>query len=965
MIEHTVIDGRKATVTYMHRADWSLADPDEADFAKVVFEDGDVLFITPAGKQSQQAQDYSPQQRRNPKGHEGGGKFTKNVSPLLAQKQAANKGKVEAKKEAVKSARGQRARELVHKQATEISQKLGPVAERAEKYAELKRSGNAHPGKGYSASAVLDEHGIIHTDDVSDVARALYQGRNVNLISPDKVSIAIDHLGKVASRMAKGGFKGTFDLCRVTLENTSLFCVELKGIPRVKMPQLKGKPLPGSLADKMPKNEKGEVDLNPLFRERLEKLGHKIEDVDERADHLKATQNELNGQKVAGMANAIRQGKIADERLFVSHDNYIVDGHHRWGAKVAVDYDDGLPGHVTQPVARVDAGIVELLAHSLKYAQEMGIPQAAVGGLDNSLAQHPMVTGEKSKPISGVAPGTHPSVISPSVTATNKATDNSEEKYVPTGAKTMRAGASTTTWSAEDAKKTATEKAKREEPYHFNLKLHKNSAAYAGMRPEELEGTPIKVERNIVNRMKDNLRSVWNHATDADKLSASWYRSANRIIKKYASTYKLNDASVAGVFAALSPQKDWDMNVYLAQSILDIWGEQQDTQWDDLMELKARELFERRLNKKSKKYKETLAANRLLIAKISKPGTTLGSLKGDDMAVGMWIRTYEETYGDPTQPLNDNPEMDGKPAPQFKGKQHERGYRYFNPDGGFGDFHTNLPKTDEERDNPVKGKVAWQTQDAVANAVSSMFSDGDRHVISNAMGDVHKVRNFYNNLVDPDGKNGDVTINSHAIGAAWLKPLAPYAKAHGLATGPNKEDQQKNLPGWKAARDNVGAGSKGTYGFYADAYRELADELGILPDELQAILWVTKRNAFVGMADDNIKLIDDEWMKFHNGQQELEETQDKVWNIVDADHLERAMLEKMGMSRKQYATKLAGATRREERKSAQAGKKAKQGMEKANKQFTTETVRQAKEQAKVAKQQTSAMAKAVRKAIKR
>ena len=237
-----------------------------------------------------------------------------------------------------------------------------------------------HPGRSYSDRAVEDEDGIIHTDDTSDVVRALYEGRKVNMVSEDMVSTSVKRLGLVANRMVKMGANAkTFDLCNATVEGTNLFCAESKGIPRAQMPQLKGVPKPNTPADKLEKDKKGEVDLTDAFRAHVEEMGFEIDDTDVLASHLKASQNELNGQKIAGMAGAMREGKMQSARLFVSDDNYIVDGHHTWAANVAVDYDDNKSGDVSMPVARINMSILELLEVSNQFAREMGIPQAAVG----------------------------------------------------------------------------------------------------------------------------------------------------------------------------------------------------------------------------------------------------------------------------------------------------------------------------------------------------------------------------------------------------------------------------------------------------------------------------------------------------------------------------------------------------------------------------------------------------------
>ena len=52
-----------------------------------------------------------------------------------------------------------------------------------------------------------------------------------------------------------------------------------------------------------------------------------------------------------------------------------------------------------------------------------------------------------------------------------------------------------------------------------------------------------------------------------------------------------------------------------------------------------------------------------------------------------------------------------------------------------------------------------------------MESNGDLNKISDAMGDMHKVRSFFNNIEVPFSDFGDITIDTHAIAAGWMKPL--------------------------------------------------------------------------------------------------------------------------------------------------------------------------------------------------
>lgn len=239
-------------------------------------------------------------------------------------------------------------------------------------------SGGAHPGEGYSSGARV-VNGVIHTTDVEDAVRALHEGRKVELDQPNKVSTLLNRLSEVAKDMeAKGEKARNYDLCNVAVRGSNLFCAESKGIPRVQMPQLKGKPTEGSRADKLPRDVRGEVDISAQFRQHMIDRGYAIEDVSERADFLRATQNELNGVKVAGIAGAIRNNQLADERLFVSRDNYIVDGHHRWAATVGVDFDDNRSGDLRMPVARMNTDIITVINEAKIFANDWGIPQADV-----------------------------------------------------------------------------------------------------------------------------------------------------------------------------------------------------------------------------------------------------------------------------------------------------------------------------------------------------------------------------------------------------------------------------------------------------------------------------------------------------------------------------------------------------------------------------------------------------------
>jgi hypothetical protein len=213
-----------------------------------------------------------------------------------------------------------------------------------------------HPGHGYSAKARLDKNGVIHTSDIYDATRALYEDREVVLTQPREVATLVEHLGEVTKKMIELGAEAPrFNLCNVSVKGTNLFCADTKDIPRIKMPQL-------------------DAEQTKAFRKHLAEQGYAIEKTKEFASYLRATQNELDGAKVAKIADKIRKNpKEGQKRLIVSRDNYILDGHHHWGARLGLNAEEGkLNKGEKMRIARVDIDIVKLLKEADKFTGGKG-----------------------------------------------------------------------------------------------------------------------------------------------------------------------------------------------------------------------------------------------------------------------------------------------------------------------------------------------------------------------------------------------------------------------------------------------------------------------------------------------------------------------------------------------------------------------------------------------------------------
>ena len=209
-----------------------------------------------------------------------------------------------------------------------------------------------------------------------------------------QISMQIDKLVQLTNQAKENGEAApNYNLCKITVAGTNLYCAGNAGIPREEMPQFKGKPTEGSPAASMEKDINGEVDTEPMFRELLKRKGIKTIQTELPSDSLKATQSELVGAKVAGMAKALESDpnhpKITAP-IYVSRDGYVVDGHHRWAAVTTNAIRDGKPANMK--VIVIDADIKDVIPMSNKFAEEIGVAakKADTGKNESVINEIPM-----------------------------------------------------------------------------------------------------------------------------------------------------------------------------------------------------------------------------------------------------------------------------------------------------------------------------------------------------------------------------------------------------------------------------------------------------------------------------------------------------------------------------------------------------------------------------------------------
>lgn len=217
--------------------------------------------------------------------------------------------------------------------------------------------------------------------------------------------------------------KEEINLCDIKVAGSNtLFCQTNKGIVRIGMPQLSGQPAVGSPADillhgkdlselkttnpilkeivtdsynkdpkklkiPLPVNISGEVDAAEYFKEYLKKNGKTITLKKVPAAKLQATQSELVTEKVnqmwwaleVGPCNKYYAGIVAP--IFVSKDNYVLDGHHRWAAVTAnafgtIDIDKAMMEvfQVNEVIGNEKSGLVQM---ANEFANDFGIAAKA------------------------------------------------------------------------------------------------------------------------------------------------------------------------------------------------------------------------------------------------------------------------------------------------------------------------------------------------------------------------------------------------------------------------------------------------------------------------------------------------------------------------------------------------------------------------------------------------------------
>ncbi len=377
----------------------------------------------------------------------------------------------------------------------------------------------------------------------------------------------------------------------------------------------------------------------------------------------------------------------------------------------------------------------------------------------------------------------------------------------------------------------------------FTLKLAGFLAAYPNVNIDPNSVDTIEKAEEVFNKLKDsvknNLKWLYDQFSDEVRtITKLWYDGANIVSNEIADQYGYTTDQVAGVMAVLSPQMDWFRNLSLGKRVIDIYSSKKQSKMDSKMEDYIREAGTVSKDGK-KKFLFEGPAQKLTEKSID---LLLDEMRGktfEEMSIpekAFFVRAYDEVYN-------------------------SRDYENISPTGEINGF---VMTSKGER-----AKVGWGGFGPIMKSIS-ILENGKIENISENLGNQHKVRNFFVNISNPNDTNA-VTIDTHAVAAALLKPLAG-----------SDSEVVTNLSGPPKSKP---AGLVGSYPVFADAYRELANELGILPRELQSITWEAVRGLYKASfkTSKNKKAINDIWERYRNKEltenQVYEEINDKTGGV--------------------------------------------------------------------------------------
>jgi hypothetical protein len=400
---------------------------------------------------------------------------------------------------------------------------------------------------------------------------------------------------------------------------------------------------------------------------------------------------------------------------------------------------------------------------------------------------------------------------------------------------------------------------------------------YANFDGKKYANDEARIEA-FVEHVKENL--IWLYKKyeaqhgDLIKRAKQWYDGGRKLAERYAKVAGVEPHQMSAVIAVLSPKKDWFQNIDLARRIADFWAIRHKVKWNaPAMEKGYAKMLKSKAEMDEDTRKKTEKRNKVRRARLNAKNSR-GRKKARETGVAFEAAVFEAEVFTPSRDLQKAyARIRGKAFAEIKRPydravwmrmwdegHHSRNYNVLTPEGESQGVATST--AEKTKGKPLTS--VWQSYDAVTKALS-ILDDGSMKNISAKLGKQHKVRSFYNNIVDPDSPNLHVTIDTHAVAAGFLRPLGQWDKE---------------------VKDNLNAPSKvsgesPTYGLVARAYREAAAEMGLLPREFQSITWEAVRGLFSpSFKKGNKTVIKNIWIDVAQGKMTAAAAREKIYGLA-------------------------------------------------------------------------------------
>ena len=352
--------------------------------------------------------------------------------------------------------------------------------------------------------------------------------------------------------------------------------------------------------------------------------------------------------------------------------------------------------------------------------------------------------------------------------------------------------------------------------------------------PAELK-SPNDAIAKIVDHLKENNKWLYDQIPEVIKQQAQkWYDFAHQTTYEKAQEAGLSHPQVAGAYAVLSPQNAWHNNKMVADRLIDLYTKERTHDWSSAMDTKLSELR----NKETSTPEFKAIADALRGKKFDQ---LAGLAQGDRAAQlgleALWLRVLDEA------------------------ESKDRQIKVYGPDGNI--------------INHDGGRMAWPSLNMMSKALDIIKNGKDNlELISQHLGEGNKVRNFYNNIINPWSDRGHFTADTHQVGAALMQPVSSQSPAVAHNFGSSAAGYKGSSPG-----KNGPAGVKGTYPVYHEAGVQASNEVGVqYPRQFQSITWEGIRSL---MGDEKTtpelkKAVDIIWKRHREGDMTLDEARTKI-----------------------------------------------------------------------------------------